>query len=280
MSNKDQQIAELTADRDRWRNKALQNVDDYLGNRAARARERGAKVWADEQGRTYVLYGQNDEPSVSHPSFGMVRLSRCSGSPGRMFGSQLRQHAGYVSMTVTRGSVQHDLHHDRYMNEEEVVQVSMTAAQFAELITTLNAGEGTPCTIERVLSRRVPPPPDDTQTTAEKIQDKFAGDQQAFVEQIGRKYEEIKRLFAEKKTLNQQDRKQVIDLLNTVMMELGANLPFRVLSFQEAAEQTVQHAKAEVDAMLSMVLHRAGLKALTDTPTMVKYFAAEPEGKK
>jgi hypothetical protein len=50
----------------------------------------------------------------------------------------------------------------------------MSAAQFADMITSLNMGSGTPCTLHYLAGVEVPSPPDHV-TEAEHIRDNFAG---------------------------------------------------------------------------------------------------------
>jgi hypothetical protein len=118
----------------------------------------------------------DDEFEREHPSYGLVHISRVSSgtSATRLFGSPLAHHYGTIRISIGSAKWLHGLHHDRYFgsNRGEHVEIEMSAAQFADMITSLNIGGGTPCTIRRLAGAEVPSPPDYA-TEAEHIRDNF-----------------------------------------------------------------------------------------------------------
>ena len=70
---------------------------------------------------------------VTHPAFGMARFSRVSGD-NRLYGSAVR-HQHFISLCIMRGSYQHDLGRDWYHGGEELIEVFLSASQFAEMLT-------------------------------------------------------------------------------------------------------------------------------------------------
>ena len=80
-----------------------------------------------------------------HPSLGMISWGRSSGKDISLFGSELN-HDHLIHITVSGASRVRDLNKDRYHDEDVVVDLHMSAAQFSEFITTPNT-TGVPCTI-------------------------------------------------------------------------------------------------------------------------------------
>ena len=85
--------------------------------------------------------------SYKHPSFGMLSFNRTHGGHSNLFGSSI-QHNDTIHMVLKEGVVIRGLNDDRYVGEDEILEVEMSQSQFAELITSMNVGTGTPCTIK------------------------------------------------------------------------------------------------------------------------------------
>ena len=86
---------------------------------------------------------------TKHPAFGVIGVGRVSGHT-RLFGSDFTHH-NYISLristakTIESYGVKTSVHSD-----EQIVEVCLSEVQFARMITSLNMGEGTPCTLEYV----------------------------------------------------------------------------------------------------------------------------------
>lgn len=208
-----------------------------------------------------------EEEKEEHPSFGMVSFSRRTGNPGRLFGSSLRTHESYVTLAVKTAVRIHSHGHDRYYGgtRGDLVEVDLSASQFAELLTTMNVGLGVPCTIRWVNEKRVPSPPEEIELEADKVRSTFKKD----MGKIGAKIEVERKKVQEilsKKSLSQADRKSIVDIFNTMTMNVVSNIPFMLEQFEEAAERVVQSAKAEVDSFVTSNVIAAGLRSLTENP--------------
>ena len=100
----------------------------------------------------------------SHPAWGMVEFSRVEhGGPCRLFGSSLTNHGTTIILRVWEASRKHDCGQDWYHGSirKELIAVEMSAAQFAGLLTTMNVGNGVPCTIRHVQGVQRPEVPPD-----------------------------------------------------------------------------------------------------------------------
>ena len=76
---------------------------------------------------------------TTHPSFGIAKFSRHSCShPQSLFGSSIG-HENTITLTISRADhIRSDSSYDRYYEKGQIIEVEMSAAQFAEMITTMN----------------------------------------------------------------------------------------------------------------------------------------------
>ncbi len=194
-----------------------------------------------------------------HPSFGLITISKTSaGPPGqKLFDSPFRHHH-YVSIEISRASKRRtDLHDDFISEEESLIKIALSEAQFATMITTPNMAVGTPCTIGRFGGKIVEDPPADAtrRTFAKEANEEFedlAKDAEALVEMM------------EVRNPKAADRKAMRDLAGKLSRALTGNLEFFQTRFHEVMEKTVTAAKAEIQAHVADVVQKAGIKALKD----------------
>lgn len=200
-----------------------------------------------------VTSGQQVE---AHESFGMVSIGRIQGSR-RLFGSSIESHGSFFRLSIRQAEVIHDLSHDRYHDTNELISIDLSASQFAEMITTLNIGMGTPCTINRVLGEKVELPPV-LSTEAEKIRNTFESDIRGLSDKLRESVKQVGEIL-NKKSLNAEDKKKILGSFQKVLQDIESNAPFVVSSFQEAADRVVATSKAEMDAFLSLLLQKKGV---------------------
>ena len=78
-----------------------------------------------------------------HESYGLVGVSRISGSDRNLFGSSIR-HKNTMMLRVKRANKERHLNRDWYHANETIVEVEMSPVQYAEMISSPNVGEGIP----------------------------------------------------------------------------------------------------------------------------------------
>lgn len=207
---------------------------------------------------------EDDEFEREHPSYGLVHISRTGTGTSaiRLFGSPLAHHYGTIRISIGSAKWMHGLHHDRYFGglTGEHVEIEMSAAQFADMITSLNIGGGTPCTIRRLGGKQIPNPPDYA-TEAEHIRDNFDSSLDKYKAKAHEYRKKIEELTGK---LPQKVRDQIRIALDVMEDQLGSNVPFVVKQFQEATTKITSAAKAEVDSFVSHVVRAAGLEAIAE----------------
>jgi hypothetical protein len=201
------------------------------------------------------------EEEQTHPSWGMVVFNRTSGNPGKLFGSQLEQNGHFISLRIKRAFRKSGHGRDWYRGGETIVDVWLSAAQFAELLTTMNVGDGVPCTLRQVNREEMPRMPEDEKTEQDRVRNEFVKRTIEVNRDIIQCVKDATEML-NKPTIGKADRKTLATLLSRITCELEHNQPFYVSCFQEAAEKVVVHAKAEVDALVTHVVTTAGVAAL------------------
>jgi len=204
-----------------------------------------------------------DEEKEEHESFGLVSFTRTTGNPGRLFGSPLRNHESYVTLRVSKAVRLNSHGQDRYYGSHrgDVVEVSMSAAQFAELLTTMNVGLGVPCTINYVGGKRLEKPPEDMELEVEKVRRTYGRDLQELVKKVREGRPEMEKIL-EKKSLTVADKKALQEFMGLIERHATDNAPFMLSQFEEATETVVKHAKAEIDSFVTANVVQQGLAAI------------------
>ena len=206
---------------------------------------------------------RNSGYDESHPAFGSAVFTRRSGTRGQLHGSHLSEHSNTVALRISTSVRNHHLSADWYHPSEQIIEVEFSAAQFAELLTTMNTHAGTPCTIRSLNGKMTPEIPPDEVTEAERIEEAFTADLSEQVNSMKDIEDQISTIL-EKKSIGKADRHTIQNLVYQARRCLVESAPFAVQSFSEAREKVVVAAKAEIDAFMTHAIHSAGVKALAD----------------
>jgi len=198
-----------------------------------------------------------------HESFGMVSFGRITGQT-KLFGSHLDSHESFMRMSVYRAKAEHDLTRDWYYPDSRlpIVEIALSAAQFAEALTCLNVGDGVPCTITNVEGITMQRVPAEMFTESTKIKEGFSKSLTGLVSKLEKAHAEIKELVEAKPTVSKGRAREVVDLMEMAVREIKLNTPYIVTAFQESAEKVVTGAKAEIEAFTHIALRNAGMEHL------------------
>lgn len=232
----------------------------------------------DYERKTQRSY-HGDEIEETHESYGLVHISRVSSTPVRLFGSSV-EHQNYFSLRIMRGKRIATDHGERFWSDGRVpiVEVALTPAQFVEMITTMNGGEGIPCTIEHVDGVRMDRTPDDAGSELRVMSDLFKERLATVVKELDAHDQGLAELL-EKKTFTKEDKKQIRSAVNTAARFLNDSAPFVIKVFGEHVEKAAAKGKLEVEAFIATALHKVGIKAIRDAGGTLLLGAGEDEKK-
>lgn len=202
-----------------------------------------------------------------HESFGILGFSRvtsCGAQP--LFGSSIK-HRDTIMMRLKTGHVRRNLNEDWYFGDKTLFEVEMSATQFADLITSLNHGDGIPVTIRYMMDGKLhkceePPFVDRSFLHREEFKEHL-DNVYAKSEELIAKLEEK---FATKKTFNKADQKEILGMLRTIRYDIGSNQDFQIKQFDSQMERTTTEAKGEIEAFFQNRVSQIAHQALVDAP--------------
>lgn len=205
-----------------------------------------------------------DEVTETHPAFGMISLCRTTcNPPAVLFGSAVR-HGYYISLTIKEAQRIANQSHDWYFGRKELIRVTISGTQLGDMLSSMNVGDGVPCTIERFNGESRP--------QIEEFSTVQAEAQAQMSNQLDRLFEKSKvaldkaRSIIEKGAPKKADKEELLYLLTQLSHGIGSNIKFAGKCFDEKVEKMVTQAKGEVEAFISNKIQSAGLQALGAKP--------------
>jgi len=150
-----------------------------------------------------------------------------------------------------------------------IIELDMSEAQWARFISTLNVGDGTPCTLDWIesvgLIPEIPFPP--------QRKKQFTNEMSAHLIEIIECAKQLSEL------IEKGGRKsEMRSLAHRIMEGLPNSTKFIADQFGEHVEKITEHAKVEIHAYLMRAVTRAGLKALGAPEEPPVKMLDEPKG--
>ena len=220
-------------------------------------------------------FNMKDEKETKHPAFGVISVSRVSGHT-RLFGSDFTHH-NYISLRISTAKtfegygVKTSIH-----NDEQIVEVCLSEVQFARMITALNMGCGTPCTLEYVnmpgslekyQGQRIP------QVEAEDIRETHKDKIKQMVEE---RLEDVKNIENQIEQWRESKHRPTLAELDELLrslrrLHLASNLAYCQEILEEKMERTIEEGRTEIEAHITNLMTQFGLdeihkKQLPDIP--------------
>lgn len=221
------------------------------------------------------------ERTVSHDAFGVIQVSRVSGFQ-KLFGSELRSHQHFIRIRVARAEARFDSRGQmepwgKWGRYGTLVEFDLSAAQFAEAITTMNVARGVPCTLRTVCGRDIERVPDDIESNVTKILESFQEQMEAAPAE-GRELTQRIQGLLDKSGLSAKKQAEIMSVVRSLAQSHQGDAEFTLERFHEAAEKTLASAKAEADAVLTMITHNLGLQRLAEVQESARLTAGNEEG--
>jgi hypothetical protein len=201
-----------------------------------------------------------DDKVTTHPSYGVARFSRVSCSHAHpLFGSSIR-HSNTIVLEISHAEhVRSEITGDHYYDRKEIVQVEMSGAQFAEMMTTMNYGSGVPVTIRRIQGEKI----EDCHTVDKRSEhsQEFKKQMRDFAQKL--KADQAKLLeYLKKDKLSKDDKRTMQFMFEYLTQEINSNIPFFEERFEEQMDKTIVEAKAEMESFVSNTVTKFGLEAI------------------
>lgn len=202
-----------------------------------------------------------DRTTMEHPSFVTVSFSRVTGGNKKFFGSSVRSNS-WIVLRIQKAVLHHDLGYDSiHGSMDAMIEVGLSPAQFAELLTTMNVGTGVPGTLQRYNGESIEQL-NDADSETKRVREHYERVLRARNAEARAEIKAIEAVMDEKKTLTQELKGRIKGVLERLTVQSDNSMPFYIDQFQEATEKVMVQAKAEVDAFVTHAIHSTGLEAL------------------
>lgn len=177
---------------------------------------------------------------------GVLRITRVQGDRV-LFNSPFR-HNQFISLIIFPARIDRSLNRTQVYPDQSrpLIKVSLSASQFAQAITTLNIGEGTPCTVDYVLDKEINPilKIEDEKYIAESEIDETS-------QELLKNLNEMKSILSDTK-LSNKARATLESQISKLERVLEDKLPFITKMYKEYLEKASQQAKTEFSAWVEM----------------------------
>jgi hypothetical protein len=206
---------------------------------------------------------RKNEKRYTHPAYGVIGISRGSCVPPiQLFGSSVK-HSNYISLRIKTAERSNNGDYEFVFGKELITEVIISGNQLGELLSSMNVGDGVPCTIVRRETNYDIPMIKDDETIISESRKSMEDRINHVMERADNLIKASQEMLDTKKPLSKGEMKSFHDKLAMIKQELHANLPFVAKCFDEKVEKSVQQAKAEVEAFVSSTIHSAGLDAIS-----------------
>lgn len=195
--------------------------------------------------------------TISHPSFAQISVSRISGHRA-LYGSDFN-HKQYVRIRIAKSVLHRSLSHDwPHASTRPYIEVDLSEAQWATMVSSFNVGEGVQCTLARFDGKEIPQMPDPVSHTAQFTQELRSkiGNATKALRALEEKIDGMK--------LSEKQKNELRSGINHARMEISSNSEFVAESFDRHVEDGKEKAKVEINAYLINTMRQAGMLALAE----------------
>ncbi len=196
----------------------------------------------------------------SAPYQALLSIARVSSNSCFLWQSNLN-HQHYIRMTISCSQENKSEGYTHLAEGPEIVEIYMSEMQFAQAITSMNCGVGTPVTLDSLCGFSIPGP--------KNIEDDKAAHQANIkrmalkgLEDLAEIREVINGWATEKK---RPTLKEVADVLKSLDIELSripSNFAYVESLLNDRMEERVVQAKSEVNAHVQSTVTQLGLQSL------------------
>lgn len=195
-----------------------------------------------------------------HPAYAQLTVHRQSGGWGNLYGSAIK-HQDTICIEVHKSSKISSEYSERYYSGGlPLISIRMSNSQFAQAITTLNQGSGTPVTLESFHGKVMPNC--EEITVSERANDNLKKKLKDFTKKISKGQTRVEEIMNKKGGILKGERKEIKNIFFFLMQDLNSNMPFLHQCMTEAYDKTSTAAKADIEAFYDNAIRRMGIEAV------------------
>lgn len=193
------------------------------------------------------------EVEFAHPAFGQISITRVSGR-SYLHGADYEV-SDYMSIKIATNTKRRHLSRFWFSEVDPIVEVALSPAQWATFLTSLNVGNGVPCTITRRGRDMVPgiQPEAPEEEFHRKEVDEAIVEAKTALDDLQGDIDNLK--------ISAAARRELSSKIATAKMAIGSSQSFIRQSFGEYVQKRTERMKADLHAYAEMALMGLGLKA-------------------
>jgi hypothetical protein len=198
----------------------------------------------------------------THDSWGMVGIYHQQHNGRQLFGSDVTN-CNTLCLRIKTARCSRELGRDWIMGDKTLIEITLSANQFADLLTNANVGDGVPCTIEYVMGKGLieyqPQKP-----KLEIIEEERDALAEKALSDINSSIAIVKELI-EKKKLSKTMGEELLFNMNRALSSLaGGGKEFYKKQAKREVENMVVEAKRQVQSYVDNKIYSTGLQMLKE----------------
>ncbi len=205
-----------------------------------------------------------------HESFCTVQFSRMQTSPPTMLFNSDVPHSTVISLTIRRASYYRcgDLSMDHTFGNEDLVEVMLSPAQYAELLTTMNVGTGVSGTLRRYGKETYDLPK--MKSRASHFKSEISSRLEDVKTELNEARAAAEAIFADNAPIRKADKERFASALQRVESLFKSYMPFIIDQFGKTLEKMTTEAKADVESFVEHAAMTTGIEALKKSQGMLE----------
>lgn len=198
----------------------------------------------------------------AHDSWGMVGIYHQHHGGRELFGSDVTNH-NTICLKIKTAICHRDLHRDWTMGDKTLIEITLSANQFADLLTNANMGDGVPCTIEYMLGKGMieykPQKPkfEIIKEESDELAEKTVSDLKSGIAMV-------KELIANKKLSKSAGEELLSKMSGAYSSLVGGSKEFFKKQAKREVDDMVTEAKRQVQSYVDNKIYSTGLKMLQE----------------
>ena len=197
-----------------------------------------------------------------HDSWGMVGIYHQQHNGRELFGSDVTNY-NTICLKIKTAQCSRDLGRDWIMGDKNLIEITLSANQFADLLTNANMGDGVPCTIEYVVGKGIieyrsqKPKLEIIEEKRDELAEKTVSDLESSIAMV-------KELIANKKLSKSVGGELLSKMGGAYSSLVGGSKEFYKKQAKQEVNNMVTEAKRQVQSYVDNKIYSTGLKMLQD----------------
>ncbi len=207
----------------------------------------------------------------THDSWGMVGICHQHHGGRQLFGSDVTNY-NTICLRIKTAQCSRELGRDWIMGDKTLIEITLSANQFADMLTNANVGDGVPCTIEYVAGKGLIKyqPQKPKLEIIEQERDALA---EKAVSDIHSSIAMVKELIDKKKISKTIGEELLFNMNGALSHLVGGGKEFYKKQAKQELENMVTEAKRQVQSYVDNKIYSTGLQWLTEgfeTPHLIE----------